>query len=151
MAYADSGQISATVTWDLPTATDNSNEVLTAQQVEGLPPGADFSSGSHVIKYEVRDSSGNTASCSFSVVVQVIHCPDRSLLPGQRMVCTSQFNYGSVCQFGCSSGFALNGNDTNECLRQGQTATGNWSAPQPTCEGKGRVWLVKLLAVLTVT
>ncbi len=51
-AYAESGQTTATVTWDLPTVTDNSNEALTTKQVqlEGLPPGADFSRGSHVIK-----------------------------------------------------------------------------------------------------
>lgn len=70
MAYAGSGQTTSRVSWDLPTVTDNSNEVLSAEQIEGLPPGADFSRGSHVIKYEVSDSRGNTARCSFSVVVQ---------------------------------------------------------------------------------
>ncbi|XP_071786151.1 uncharacterized protein [Asterias amurensis] len=136
LAYAESGQTTATVTWDLPTVTDNSNEKLTTKQtqIEGLTSGAAFSRGSHVIKYEVSDSSGNTARCSFSVVVQVIQCPARSFLPGQRMMCTSQFNFGSVCQFECSSGFVLDGSNTNECLRQGDTANGVWSAPQPTCE-----------------
>ena len=70
LAYAESGQTTAAVTWDLPTVTDNSNEVLTAEQKEGFPPGADFSSGSLLIKYEVSDSSGNNAICSFSVIVQ---------------------------------------------------------------------------------
>ena len=72
LAYAESGQTTATVTWDPPTVTDNSNEKLSTKQtqIEGLTSGAAFSRGSHVIKYEVSDSSGNKASCSFSVVVQ---------------------------------------------------------------------------------
>ena len=80
----------------------------------------------------------------------VIQCSARSFLPGQRMMCTSQFNFGSVCQFECSSGFVLDGSNTNECLRQGDTANGVWSAPQPTCEGK---WLSMacVLAMLMVT
>ena len=35
----------------------------------GLPPGSEFHEGQHTITYEASDSSGNVASCSFTVTV----------------------------------------------------------------------------------
>ena len=70
MAYADASQTSTKVTWDQPTGTDNSNEVLTAKQVAGLPSESNFGRGSHFIKYKASDSAHNTDVGTFSVIVQ---------------------------------------------------------------------------------
>ena len=70
MAYADASRTSTTVMWDQPTVTDNSNEVITPQQMAGFPPRSNFGRGSHFIKYEASDGAGNTAVCTFSIIVQ---------------------------------------------------------------------------------
>ncbi|XP_030838559.1 P-selectin-like, partial [Strongylocentrotus purpuratus] len=65
----------------------------------------------------------------------LIQCADLSYHTGQRRTCSSQFNYGSVCQFECRSGFVLTGGQASiECQRQGDA--GVWSAQQPTCQGQ---------------
>lgn len=66
--YADKGKTSAIVDWPRPTATDNSgfepNVILPNKQ-----PGAEFSSGVHVIIYKAEDKKGNLAECRFKVIV----------------------------------------------------------------------------------
>ncbi|XP_038055355.1 sushi, von Willebrand factor type A, EGF and pentraxin domain-containing protein 1-like [Patiria miniata] len=131
--FASESQTSANVIWDLPQVSDNSGDAITPNQTAGLPPGLLFSRGSHVISYRAQDDAGNTAACSFSIIVQVIQCADLSYHTGQRRTCSSQFNYGSVCQFECRSGFVLTGGQASiECQRQGDA--GVWSAQQPTCQ-----------------
>ncbi|XP_038055062.1 sushi, von Willebrand factor type A, EGF and pentraxin domain-containing protein 1-like [Patiria miniata] len=131
--FAAASQTSATVNWILPLVCDNSGDNITPNQTAGLPPGSVFSRGSHAISYRAQDEAGNTATCSFSIIVQVIQCADLSYLTGQRRTCSSQFNYGSVCEFECRSGFVLTGGQASiECQRQGDT--GVWSAQQPTCQ-----------------
>ncbi|XP_033099723.1 uncharacterized protein LOC117103263, partial [Anneissia japonica] len=63
----DIGSSSATVTWTPPTAIDNSNvnPTLTAT----IEPGTEFNIGTTTVQYIARDSSGNTAICSFMVTV----------------------------------------------------------------------------------
>nr|XP_020654229.1 P-selectin-like isoform X1 [Pogona vitticeps] len=49
-----------------------------------------------------------------------------------RMICShpaGEFAYQSSCEFACEPGFALVGTKATHCL-----ATGNWSAPLPTCQ-----------------
>ncbi|XP_038055058.1 sushi, von Willebrand factor type A, EGF and pentraxin domain-containing protein 1-like [Patiria miniata] len=131
--FAAASQTSANVTWDLPEVSDNAKLDIVPELTTGLPPGSLFSRGSHAISYRAQDEAGNTATCSFSIIVQVIQCADLSYLTGQRRTCSSQFNYGSVCQFECRSGFVLTGGQASiECQRQGDA--GVWSAQQPTCQ-----------------
>lgn len=56
------------VTWTRPMALDNSgeNDLL---QSENRPPGSVFDTGSTVVAYTFRDSSGNDAVCRFTVIV----------------------------------------------------------------------------------
>ncbi|XP_022108062.1 sushi, von Willebrand factor type A, EGF and pentraxin domain-containing protein 1-like [Acanthaster planci] len=132
--FADASQTYKNVTWDLPQVRDNSKFDINPELAHGsLPPGSMFSRGSHAITYRATDEAGNTATCSFTVIVQVIQCPALQFLSGQRRMCSSsQFIYGSDCQFECQPGFVLNGNASIECQRQGNT--GVWNAEQPTCE-----------------
>ncbi|XP_022108061.1 sushi, von Willebrand factor type A, EGF and pentraxin domain-containing protein 1-like [Acanthaster planci] len=131
--FADASQTYKSVTWGLPQVSDNSKLPIYPELVHGsLPPGSMFSRGSHSITYRATDEAGNTATCSFTVLVQVSHCPALQFQSGQRMLCSSQFIYGSVCQFECQPGFVLTGSASVECQRQGNI--GVWSAEQPTCE-----------------
>ncbi|XP_033636703.1 sushi, von Willebrand factor type A, EGF and pentraxin domain-containing protein 1-like [Asterias rubens] len=132
-AYANAGETFTSVSWELPTAADNSKTKVEVVQTAGLPPRGTFGKGSHIIQYEALDGSGNRATCEFSVVVQVIQCPTRLFRPAQIMRCTSLFIYGSVCHFSCSPGYVLDGEETNECMQQVDSATGTWSAEQPHC------------------
>ena len=72
---------------------------------------------------------------SLSFLFLVIQCPTRLFRPAQIMTCTSLFMYGSVCHFSCSPGYVLDGEETNECMQQVDSATGTWSAEQPHCTG----------------
>lgn len=66
------------VTWTEPIIIDNSQQGESCgdqskpllKQVEGLPPGSDFSAGFHMIKYEATDGNGLTAFCSFTVIIE---------------------------------------------------------------------------------
>ncbi|XP_022110883.1 sushi, von Willebrand factor type A, EGF and pentraxin domain-containing protein 1-like [Acanthaster planci] len=131
---ADASQTYKSVTWDLPQVSDNSELPINPELAHGSPPpGSMLSRGSHSITYRATDEAGNTATCSFTVIVQVIQCPALQFPSGQRMMCSpSQFIYGSVCQFECQPGFVLTGNASIECQREGNI--GVWRPEQPTCE-----------------
>ncbi|XP_071505195.1 hyalin-like [Diadema antillarum] len=65
---AASGASDVSVTWVEPTATDDSGSVSLTQTAI---PGDIFPLGSTVVTYTFSDPSGNSATCSFSVVVSV--------------------------------------------------------------------------------
>ncbi|XP_041369895.1 uncharacterized protein LOC121383864 [Gigantopelta aegis] len=114
-AYADRGKTTAVVTWNPPTATDNSGTV-TVQQVDGLRPNQTFSEGSSTIKYTATDPSGNTAHCAFAVNVVTLTCDypdfgDSNL----HFDCTHGYRYGSQCSVSCKAGLPLNGTNTIVC------------------------------------
>ena len=60
------GQGNGTVTWSPPSATDNSGE--TVFLTSDLEPG-DYPIGEYNVTYTGEDASGNTAQCSFTVIV----------------------------------------------------------------------------------
>ncbi|WP_420593135.1 malectin domain-containing carbohydrate-binding protein [Robiginitalea biformata] len=69
IVQAAPGASSATVSYGLPTVTDNcpgANVSLTG----GLSSGAAFPIGTTTVTYQATDASGNTASCSFDVTVE---------------------------------------------------------------------------------
>jgi hypothetical protein len=75
----DTGQCGATVNWSTPSTADNCS-VQSVSQTLGLGSGSTFSVGTQTIAYQVEDASGNTSSCSFTVIVNdtelpVIACP----------------------------------------------------------------------------
>ncbi|XP_038069618.1 uncharacterized protein LOC119738747 isoform X6 [Patiria miniata] len=70
------------VTWNLPTATDNSGiqPTITLTSNAQLGPGSFFPFGSYTITYRAADAEGNSESCSFTVTVvdrvpPVLNCP----------------------------------------------------------------------------
>jgi hypothetical protein len=71
---------SATVTWNIPTVSDNCSGVVISQ-TQGLPPGSVFPVGFSTITYAAADVAGNLTSCSFLIEVRdvtnpVITCPE---------------------------------------------------------------------------
>ena len=77
----DAGLCSAMVTYSVPTFSDNCPvpaPVLT--RLSGLASGSAFPLGTTPVTWQVRDASGNTASCTFTVTVEdreapKINCP----------------------------------------------------------------------------
>ncbi|MEP4782863.1 MAG: HYR domain-containing protein [Algibacter sp.] len=65
---ADTGSDGAIITYTAPIGTDNSTGANTVQ-TEGLASGALFPIGSTTNTFIVTDTSGNTATCSFTVTV----------------------------------------------------------------------------------
>lgn len=58
-----------TVTFTEPVGTDNCIAITTQTDASGLGSGDDFPVGVTTLSYEVADSSGNIASCSFTVEI----------------------------------------------------------------------------------
>ncbi|MFK7808341.1 MAG: HYR domain-containing protein [Saprospiraceae bacterium] len=87
------GSCSEPVEYDLPTAFDN----CSADQPElliGLGSGAVFPVGNSIEVYRVTDASGNSATCSFTVMVAddvdpELECPANLVLTG----CEQEVNY----------------------------------------------------------
>ena len=69
----DAGQCGATYTYSTPTATDNCSATVT--QTAGLPSGSLFPVGTTTNTFVATDPSGNTASCSFDVVIADVEAP----------------------------------------------------------------------------
>ncbi len=93
------GQCGAIVGYTAPVGTDNCSGATTTQ-VAGLPSGSFFPVGTTVNTFKVKDASGNTATCSFTVTVNdtempIIMCPSPVTVnntPGQ---CGSIVNYAA--------------------------------------------------------
>ncbi len=63
----------AVVTWDEPNSTDNCG---IASIISNFQSGDLFPIGSTIVTYEVTDSTGNTATCSFEITVEDHSGPD---------------------------------------------------------------------------
>ena len=63
----DVGKANATVKWQVPVPTDNSNNSL---NLRGLYPPQVLNVGQTYIRYHVTDSAGLNASCVFSINVK---------------------------------------------------------------------------------
>lgn len=71
-AYTDKMIQTASVTWQTPTATDNSGTV-TVSQTKGAAPGSSFQLGLTEIRYKAIDANGNQSpECIFFVSVEGI-------------------------------------------------------------------------------
>jgi hypothetical protein len=58
--YADRGTFNTSVTWIVPTATDNVDSNVSVLQTSGPELGDILSEGFHSVKYKVTDSAGNS-------------------------------------------------------------------------------------------
>ena len=62
----DPGKSYATVTWSVPTATDNSGNPATV--TESHVPGQ-FPIGTYMVVYTAKDAADNTATLSFTIII----------------------------------------------------------------------------------
>ena len=72
--YTDANSDDVTVTWDLPTVTDNHDQTVTLKRTTGPASGSRFAvrpQNIYTVTYEAIDANGNEAiPCSFQVIVQ---------------------------------------------------------------------------------
>ncbi|XP_053397599.1 sushi, von Willebrand factor type A, EGF and pentraxin domain-containing protein 1-like [Mercenaria mercenaria] len=130
---ADMGMTSATVTWDLPTASDSQDTTSpeVKQTAGSISPGSNVESGVvHTVKYVAYDNAGNPSDeCSFNVQVKVTRCLSISAPQNGQYQCDKGFIYGSQCSFSCYQGYLLQGVSVSTC---GQDGT--WDTTPPLCD-----------------
>ncbi|MEA1874044.1 MAG: HYR domain-containing protein, partial [Bacteroidota bacterium] len=73
----------ATVTWSIPTVSDNCDASPTLTQVVGPSSGSTFNLGTTLIKYKAQDDTGNISYMEFNVIIEnnnppTITCPSGS-------------------------------------------------------------------------
>lgn len=96
---ADSGMCSAVVNYSAPTATDNCN-VASNTMTSGMASGSTFPVGTTTITYTAMDSSGNSTTCSFDVVVidseaPVMVCQNTINVASDSGVCTAVITFSA--------------------------------------------------------
>ncbi|KAK3536077.1 hypothetical protein QTP70_026938 [Hemibagrus guttatus] len=113
---AEPGKLTATVSWERPTATDTADTSLQILR-NGPESGSEFSEGQYVIRYKVYDQARNMATCKFTVHVEVKRCPVlKAPLHGYLSCSSDNNNYGAVCEYHCDPGFERSGISTRVCL-----------------------------------
>ncbi|XP_031559986.1 uncharacterized protein LOC116296157 isoform X2 [Actinia tenebrosa] len=137
--YADKMQTKATVSWEPVNAKDNDGHVPQMQVYPSyVPPSAtsyEFPEGSFYMTYTARDSSGNTATCSFRITVQVRRCPAVSPPTNGRTIPPICSNlYGSKCSIECNEGYNLTGSASRECVRENGSNAVKWTGADVTCQ-----------------
>ena len=67
-----------------------------------------------------------------------ITCPALPTTPdnGNAPSCSDSTNFGSSCNFTCSSGYALSSSNPVVCGGDGSSTNGTWSPTEPTCDGE---------------
>ncbi|XP_041479272.1 sushi, von Willebrand factor type A, EGF and pentraxin domain-containing protein 1-like [Lytechinus variegatus] len=131
IVYAGDLETTAVVTWDVPTASDNSGEEVVVVQTQGLPPGSRFTQNYHVIEYTATDSSDMFSTCTFTIAVQVIMCRSVPIYPGLLVSCPNGNIRGSECSFACTTGYRLDGTDSITCQKVDNA--GEWTDSAPIC------------------
>ncbi|XP_071482925.1 scavenger receptor cysteine-rich domain-containing protein DMBT1-like [Diadema antillarum] len=134
---SDKLQETAVAFWQNPVATDNSGETIRVEHVAGPLPGDSLAGGSHVVDYEAKDSSGNTAFCNFTIFVRVIRCAELSSSDSMSISCSHGNLLDSVCTFSCERpGSSLVGVESVQCVYENENT--RWSNPLPSCTGLQR-------------
>ncbi|KAK3563844.1 hypothetical protein QTP86_002727 [Hemibagrus guttatus] len=128
---AEPGKLTATVSWERPTATDTADTSLQILR-NGPESGSEFSEGQYVIRYKVYDQARNMATCKFTVHVEVKRCPVlKAPLHGYLSCSSDNNNYGAVCEYHCDPGFERSGISTRVCL-----LNRSWSDQATECTRK---------------
>ena len=65
--FVQSAGTTATVSWTVPSVTDNSG--ISPQVSSNFAPNSAFSVGTTVVQYTATDNTGNQATCGFNVNV----------------------------------------------------------------------------------
>ena len=92
------GTCGATVTYSLPTATDNCVTLVGPTLTAGQASGTIFPEGPTIVSYTVADGSGNTDACSFTVTVvdneaPVLTCPADFVVSNDPGLCGAVATY----------------------------------------------------------
>ncbi|XP_060604933.1 sushi, von Willebrand factor type A, EGF and pentraxin domain-containing protein 1-like [Ruditapes philippinarum] len=145
--YADRGTFETSVTWAVPTATDNVDAHPSVIQTSGPALGSILSEGLHPVNYKVTDRAGNSfpalSECTLVLEVKVIKCatgPTDALYDPRFMMynCSDTSFYNGVsCLLDCDLNLPLNGTNLVTCEQDGNTDKGKWSwgsEHQPFCE-----------------
>uniref|UniRef100_A0A673GJA2 Sushi repeat-containing protein SRPX2 n=1 Tax=Sinocyclocheilus rhinocerous TaxID=307959 RepID=A0A673GJA2_9TELE len=112
---AEPGKVTAMVSWERPVSKDTADRALQVLR-NGPESGSDFPEGIHVIRYKVSDQARNTATCKFTVHVEVRRCPKlKPPMHGYLMCSSDGNNYGAVCEYHCDPGFERTGFATRVC------------------------------------
>lgn len=95
---ADTGQSTAVVTYDAPTATDNVGVTDGPNLTAGLASGSAFPIGETTVTYEASDAAGNTGTASLTVTVTdgeapVVTVPDDIVVPTDPGAATAVVTY----------------------------------------------------------
>ena len=96
---SSSTQCGANVTYTTPSATDNCSGVAVAR-IAGPASGAFFGVGTTTVTHRATDSSGNTATCSFTVTVNdntnpTIGCPSNITTNAGSGACSAVVSYAA--------------------------------------------------------
>ena len=91
----DAGLCSAIVSWDIPVANDNCGASIIGNSNN---PGDVFPVGTTTVTYLITDDAGNTAECSFDIIVEdnegpSITCPDDITVSTDAGVCEAVVNW----------------------------------------------------------
>ncbi|KAL5012413.1 hypothetical protein ScPMuIL_010964 [Solemya velum] len=141
-AHTDRNSNTATVSWDPPTATDNSGVPPTVELVDtDFGPGSQFPVGSTFVTYRAVDGAGNESPmCTMMVIVETLSCPPPTLSDMYMKIdCSSGnlYQWGSSCNLSCLANIPLVGPGTITCERDNSTGRGVWSwdwGEEPYCD-----------------
>lgn len=115
LKIAEPGKLTASVTWDPPTATDTADKSLDVILV-GPQSGTDFKEGANIIRYKVYDQARNRAACKFFVRIEVRRCTTLSPPMHGYLTCSSDGNnYGATCEYHCDGGYERRGVASRVC------------------------------------
>lgn len=131
------------VTYSNPIGTDNCYFTMTQTDLSGFSSGDIFPIGTTIQTYQIEDSSGNTASCSFNV--QVLLYPDTAFIPNSLIYLCNTYTTpiaAQAIQSGTGSWNMLTGGGTITNPNALQTTVQNlslgtntfeWVVTSPTC------------------
>ncbi|XP_051505596.1 sushi repeat-containing protein SRPX2-like isoform X1 [Myxocyprinus asiaticus] len=112
---AEPEKLTARVSWDRPVAKDTADRALQVLR-NGLESGSDFPEGINVIRYKVYDQARNSATCKFTVHIEVRRCPKLKPPMHGYLACSSDGNnYGAICEYHCEPGYERTGFATRVC------------------------------------
>ena len=94
---ADSNSCGTTVTWSVPTASDNCGPVSLSST---NAPGSTFNVGTTTVTYTATDLDGNSTTASFTVTVNDVTAPRITNLPANLTVNTDPGSCDAVVNFG---------------------------------------------------
>jgi gliding motility-associated-like protein len=123
------------VTYSNPIGSDNCYFTITQTDLSGFSSGTIFPIGITTQTYQIKDSSGNTSSCSFTV--EILQYPDTAFIPNSLIYLCDTYStsiQAQAIQSGTGSWNVLTGTGTLTNPNALQTTIQNLSAGSNTVE-----------------